>query len=385
MTAVLLDIRSQPGEVAWDQIVAGISLLERSVRLAAVCGASEIFVLVGQEQALVQRALDQTQSKIAPQMVCELPNADVLGVLDVWTVYERAGIKDLLSRESPTVFQFDGGQAWIGTAEDEFRPSADILTVGRWAKQVWTKADADEAERRLWLDCRKPLDGIISRHLNRYISLWISARIARWPIHPNHISVVTFSLGILAGVLAGLGGYWNFLLAGLVFQANSVIDGCDGELARVKYEFSVKGEWLDTISDDLSDVFFWAGLGVGAWHTYESSMPATWWLWLGAISVIFKFVSMALYYTWLIARGRGDLLAFTWSFDDASEESGVVARALKVLKYTTKKDFIVFAAMVLAFVGYLPWLLLAAAPGNIIVAVGVILQRRAKASQESSI
>ena len=381
MTGVLLDIRLQPGDIGWDHIVAGISLLERSVRLASVCGATEILVVVDKDEKRVREALSRTESKVVPQIIREVPSEGFVAFLDVWTVYERAGIKELLEQDSPVVFEFDGGRAWMGSGSD-LEPGENTQAVTRWAKHVLTAEDAVEAARRLWLDCRKPLDGIISRHLNRYISLWISARIARWPIHPNHISVVTFSLGILAGLLAGLGGYWNFLLAGLVFQANSVIDGCDGELARVKYQFSVKGEWLDTISDDLSDVFFWAGLGIGAWYTYESAMPATWWLWLGLISVVFKLVSMALYYTWLYARGRGDLLAFTWSFDDASEDSGLMARVLKVLKYTTKKDFIVFAAMVLAFVGYLPWLLLAAAPGNIVVAIGVILQRRAKSKQE---
>lgn len=351
MTTVVLDTRECPGEVQWTKVVAGLTLLERSLRVASVSGATRIIVVArDDEKAQVERAIAQSQAKIG----AEVQNTSFDGehvALDVWTVYERAGVRERLEGKS---------------------------YEGRWSVRVLDITSAQDAEKRLWLDCRKPLDGIVSRHLNRYVSLWISSRIARWGIHPNHISIVTFSLGILAGVLAAMGGYWYLLLAGVVFQINSIIDGCDGELARVKYEFSVLGEWLDTISDDLSDVFFWAGLGIGAWRTFESFVPPTWWLWLAAIAVVFKGVSMALYYTWLYARGRGDLLAFTWSFDSASDDGPLLARVLRVLKYTTKKDFIVFLAMILGFLGALPWLLFAAAVGNIVVAVGVILQRRAK-------
>lgn len=351
MTTVVLDTQKCPGEVRWTKVVAGLTLLERSLRVASVSGASRIVVVTDEaEVGQVRAAISQSRAKIVAEVQTEPIDGDYVA-LDIWTVYERAGVLERLEGLKPQ---------------------------GRWTVQVLDEASARDAERRLWLDCRKPLDGIVSQHLNRYISLWISSRIAGLGIHPNHISIVTFSLGILAGVLAALGGYWYLLLAGIVFQINSVIDGCDGELARVKYEFSVLGEWLDTISDDLSDVFFWAGLGIGAWRTFDSVVPPTWWLWLAAVAVVFKGVSMALYYTWLYARGRGDLLAFTWSFDSASDDGPLLARVLRVLKYTTKKDFIVFLAMILGFLGALPWLLFAAAIGNIVVAIGVILQRRAK-------
>jgi phosphatidylglycerophosphate synthase len=37
----------------------------------------------------------------------------------------------------------------------------------------------------------------------------------------------------------------------LLFQLNSIIDGVDGELARMRLEASVLGEWLDTVGDGL--------------------------------------------------------------------------------------------------------------------------------------
>jgi len=81
------------------------------------------------------------------------------------------------------------------------------------------------------------------------------------------------------------------------------------------------------------------------------------------------------YYRWLIANKRGDLLAFTWSFDSADEESTWLDAVLKNLKYFAKKDFIVFAAMLLGILGWLPWILVAMAPGNLIVALSVVLEQ----------
>jgi len=313
-------------------------------------------------------------------------------VLDAATVFHRGMVKDLTS-------SFDGQSAVIRLPTNELAALAVIprgaltnfssvqefaaglgareIHDDRWQVTIHELADLKRAERSLWLDCRKPLDGMVSRHINRYMSLFISRLLAGTPIKPNHISVFTFSLGILAGVLASLGGFQNFLLAGLVFQLNSVIDGCDGELARVRYQFSVLGEWLDTLSDDFSDVFFWAGLGWGASKTFGGvfGLSPEIWLWLGVVAVAGKLLSMVVYYRWLIANKRGDLLAFTWSFDSADEESTWLDAVLKNLKYFAKKDFIVFAAMLLGILGWLPWILVAMAPGNLIVALSVVLEQ----------
>jgi phosphatidylglycerophosphate synthase len=237
--------------------------------------------------------------------------------------------------------------------------------------------DVAAAEKSLWDSCRKDVDGIISRHLNRSISLAISRRLAPLGVRPNQVTVVTFTLGILSGVVAAVGGWAAFALGGLLFQLTSVLDGVDGELARVKFEGSVLGEWFDTISDDTSDVAFYGGVGLGAWRSgYElAGLSPDVWLVLGIVAAVGKLASMAVYYRWLAARGRGDLYAFSWSFDEEPDASSL-NRMLSVLRYATKNDFIAFAAMILGFVGWLPWLLAAAAPGTWVVAASALAQGR---------
>ena len=375
--------------------IAGLSLLERALRLVEVIGASSISVWANEDQELpelqdIQRGLPV--QRLVPKESVDV-GADVSGlvVLDASIVYERSGVQRIVGdlSEIPVGRDPSGHLVALGAPElsqrgfdrerylDLREQAAPILRLG-WSISIETADDARRAARRLWRSCRKAEDGLVARYLNRHISIAISKILASTAVRPNHVTGLTFVLGVAAAVAAGWGGYLGFLTAGLLYQANSVIDGVDGELARVRYEFSVRGEWLDTISDDLADLFIYLGIGVGAWRTLPDApgpLGSEFWLILGLIAAASKIASMALYYRWLIARGRGDLLAFQWSFEDGNQERSPLDRLLSASRYLFRKDFIVFTAMVMSVVGLLPYLLLALAPGNLIVAFSVLLQQ----------
>src|SRR5204862_26307 len=65
--------------------------------------------------------------------------------------------------------------------------------------------------------------------------------------------------GLGSGLVCARGGLAAAIAGVLLLELGSVIDGVDGELARLKYWFSRRGEWLDTISDDLANLAFIAG------------------------------------------------------------------------------------------------------------------------------
>ena len=44
------------------------------------------------------------------------------------------------------------------------------------------------------------------------------------------------------------------LVGGLLIQLASIIDGCDGEIARLKQMSSARGAWLDTVLDRYADL-----------------------------------------------------------------------------------------------------------------------------------
>lgn len=378
--------------------VAGLSLLERTTRLAEVVGADEIIIVLPPAPSELPDDFDHDSRAVPTRLIEEGSEygggepPKFLLILDAGTVFQRSWIQDLLSRSEG----YEPGQASSDSrrtlclarpdpthlskavqnpamARQRARPKLD----GGWALPIRSSGDAKKAAQRLWNGCRKAQDGLVSRHLNRHLSLFISRRLASTRVKPNHITALTFALGIAAAAAAAGGHYSGFLLAGLLYQANSVIDGVDGELARVRYEFSFLGEWLDTISDDLADFFLYLGLGIGAWRTLPDA-PGPWgsevWLVLGVVAAASKSLSMLVYYRWLIARGRGDLLAFQWSFDNDANNSPL-SRFLSFSRYFFRKDFIVFVAMILGIVGFLPHLLFALAPGNAIIAFSVVVEQ----------
>ena len=136
--------------------------------------------------------------------------------------------------------------------------------------QFWVDVDDPDAFRRaenaLLANMRgKTTDGVVSHFLNRPLSIRISRRLANYPITPNQISLYSFLFSVLAAGLLSLGGYPALFLGGVLAQFASVIDGCDGEVARLKFQTSDYGKWLDAVLDRYADAFLLFGL---TWHAY---------------------------------------------------------------------------------------------------------------------
>jgi len=68
---------------------------------------------------------------------------------------------------------------------------------------------------------------------------------------------------IVASLTLLSGTYWSFLWGLVLFQIFSVLDGCDGEIARAKFLESERGRRLDDLFDILSNILLVVGLGVG--------------------------------------------------------------------------------------------------------------------------
>lgn len=395
----IIDPRCLGPEMSLATKVAGLSLLERQYRLASVCGATTVYLINDSLRSPLPafRARPNSYAPFETLSTNELSaRLAALPVDQGRVLYLRADIvverhllldalktdqRDIIGpqhsfgilsfMDAPLALEHDGIQAKRFSSLPSFR------APHRWHVRLHDTKDILQAEHLLFEGCRKPQDGIISQLLNRHLSLFLSRRLVSSFVRPNHISLLTFSLGILAALAAAYGHYSGFFLAGLLYQLNSIVDGVDGELARVRYEFSVLGEWLDTISDDLSDFLFYLGLGYGAWQTALAppllASPRIW-LYLGLAAAFGKLLSVIIYYRQLIRIGRGDLLAFQWSFEGASNQKSHLARFLSFSRYFFRKDFIVFLAFLVAIPGYLPHLLIALAPGNLLVALSVLLQ-----------
>lgn len=213
------------------------------------------------------------------------------------------------------------------------------------AIDVVDEASARIAERALFRSLRKPQDGWTSRHLNRYVSLWISQRLVKTPFTPNQVSIGILAVGLLGAWLAARGTYETLVLGAFLFQAQSILDGCDGEVSRVTYRGSLLGEWLDTIGDDLTNYAFFAGAALGMFARTGSVL----YLGAGAVTVGAGVTASLIEYRYLAKIGSGDLLKYPTS-RTASEGTGPLALIAPLFK---RDSFVLltFLAAVIDLVG----------------------------------
>ena len=132
----------------------------------------------------------------------------------------------------------------------------------------------------------KPNDGPVAHYLNRPISVRISRYLVQRNVTPNQISLFSFLCSLLAAGLFALGGYVALLIGGVLAQFASIIDGCDGEVARLKYQSSDFGGWFDAVLDRYADAFLLFGL---TWHLLAVEVNG-WILFVGFMAIIGSFM-----------------------------------------------------------------------------------------------
>ena len=140
------------------------------------------------------------------------------------------------------------------------RGKAKVVDVReRWV-DVDTPHDLQNARRLLYQNLAKPEDGFISRVINRRIStaivtpllLKLSKRITA-----NQVSVLAFVVSLVASLAFFLG---LPIMGGVVIQLASILDGSDGEVARLRKIQSPFGNFFDAVLDRYSDGFILFGM-----------------------------------------------------------------------------------------------------------------------------
>ncbi len=129
---------------------------------------------------------------------------------------------------------------------------------GRLWLDVDTPQDLKRATRFIVRRSVKPTgDGLISRVINRRLSLLISERLVN-RLSPNQASLLSTLVGLLASLFASI----SPPLGGVLYQVSSILDGTDGEIARSSMKESAFGGWMDSILDRVVDFSFLLSLGL---------------------------------------------------------------------------------------------------------------------------
>src|SRR5262249_27371804 len=176
---------------------------------------------------------------------------------------------------------------------------------------VRPRSDAERLESTTLLlrSLDKPGDGLASRYLHRPISREVTRLLLPWRVTPNMMTLAAALIGAAGVVVVWRGGYWRVLAGAVLFEIQNILDGCDGEIARLKHLRSRGGEWLDQVVDDVLNIAFLVSIGSAlAREGRGYAWP------VARMAVAAQIVHVAGLYAGLIfkADGRGSVARLRW-------------------------------------------------------------------------
>ena len=264
--------------------------------------------------------------------ICLAVDRDKEGIFDLDDVTKVKFEEDRVTRLGKTLEPWDGGDTGVfrctsaifealraASARGEHALTDGVNELARSGSvvavdvtgQTWLDVDTPEAfreaKRRLLGSLTKPHeDGYIAQYINRPISTRLSARLVSSSVTPDQITLFSFVVSLAGAGCFGLGGYGIGVLGALLVQFASIVDGCDGEVARLKHLASPRGGWLDTILDRYSDL----AVTIAVTYAYGAVHPGAL-IWIGGLLAATGFI-LTSYATKEFALRHGYPYPFGW-------------------------------------------------------------------------
>jgi len=348
----LLKTRRVPDSIEWMEVAVGTPLPSIVRWVTANSGSARLLLAAG----------DRTYQPALHRMVSEWDNHR--GVLELTTDSQPAGLfafshkaaLELGAESEFNVFNVYDLHRWIARKAALHGPSfVDFRLVEEdsW-QQMSIPQNRIAAEQKLdrWLV--KPTDGVFAR-MNRRISIPISRQLIKFPITPNMVSGFTLGVSLAAGVSYALGGYWITLLGAILSVWASILDGCDGEVARLKLQATDFGCWLETACDYLYYLFIFAGMTIGLART---SGKSAYWAWGAAL--LFgagATILLAWFERSRLSGKHPDQFLVVWQKNAESHSSNPLLRMARQLEFIIRRCFLPYALLAFAVLN-LNWLAL---------------------------
>ena len=204
---------------------------------------------------------------------------------------------------------------------------ADVVRIGRAdpGTRVTDEASRSAAENAVFAALYRPDLGFVARRFNKPLSVWVTRHwLVATSITPNQITLVAAAIGVVGCALLAVGGYAAAVAGMACAHLQSILDGCDGELARVRFQQSKLGAWLDTFVDDVLNVLMTAAVGIGLWR----AGAGTWALAAGlAGSAMLVASNLIIMRDMRRQRASGDLMDMVWWFSGGRKLSEMPSAA----------------------------------------------------------
>jgi phosphatidylglycerophosphate synthase len=262
-------------------------------------------------------------------------------------------------------------------------PSGADVSDGRaaLALSIVDPGDLPRAEATIRRSSYKETDATVAR-FNRRLSLPVSVALIRTPLTANQLSVVLVALGFYSAWLFSLGHYWTGVLGAFLSLAASVLDGCDGEIARLKYQESALGCWIETVGDYSYYIAIFIGLSIGAVKQTHAEI----FYWLGGAALAGSVITFALlvYLRSRITAGQPDKLHAV-ARDRFRADETLWSRLIWRVSFVATRSAMPYGIMAFALLNILPGIVLLAAIGSNIYWLSLVLKLRHLLADEETV
>ncbi|MBI2118252.1 MAG: CDP-alcohol phosphatidyltransferase family protein [Elusimicrobia bacterium] len=220
-----------------------------------------------------------------------------------------------------------------------------------------SKEDVPQVENWLLQGLIKDTEGFMSKHFERKISLFFSRRLSRTKITPNSMTVISAFIGIGGAYFFMFSEKWYNVFGALFFWLHSVLDGCDGELARLKFLESKFGGILDFWSDNLVHAAIFSGIAYGAYRSHGQLL----FLGLGLLAVLGTFFSAGFVFLRTMREKKENGPFFTSVVKENPDQNK--NSIVKFADFLARRDFI-YLVILFSFIGKIEWFLWMGALGS---------------------
>jgi phosphatidylglycerophosphate synthase len=342
--------------------IAGLPLIQRAALSALRGGCGSVLVIGGDH---VQRLRDiferdtgtrnlrvvgqEELSKAASDCIC-LPSDWLLTPEAVKRVCERG------TEDKPASFHFpwevnNGWENLLGQVDGEL------------CRRIVTREDARVAEEVLIQSLRAATtdtDGPIAR-FDRALSTRISRFLVRTALRPNHITTIGALLGLLGAWCFIQGTYGANIVGAFLCWCTVIIDGCDGEVARLKFQETRYGGLYDIVTDNIVHAAVFVGLSIGHFRVVPgASVPLFAALLLGGF-----LCALAATYFCLLRHPPVNRI------QPKTRKGRVRQRLLRGFELVMNRDF-AYLVLLLAIVDRLGWFLWGCVVGTYLYAAGLV-------------
>ena len=281
-------------------------------------------------------------------------------LLNTRLLVKRTGVEQLL-RDAVSL-EFDPGlgdeaavwkKLWQKVEDARVQPGGD-----QW-RYLSDSKEISSAERWLLRGSSKSRDGFVSRYLNRPISRTVSQFLLKTSMTPNLWTVLITVFPLIGFLFLIRGTYLGFVIGALLFNVQSILDGCDGEIARAKYLDSEKGPGIDAFGDLIALLLFSIGLGFGLFRSAQHAFSQWVFLSEGVLTSVFIALRLVPDHALDLLR-RGPAAVVSTRNDERLRQSGgriFGARFTSWAFELTKRDVVFLAFLVGAALGLARWTL----------------------------